>query len=639
MGYLYGLAMGLPLLGAFVGWGTLLARLALGREAIGGGIRAGLGVALTLGLGGVANLASAFARPLAWAYVAAGLGILAWFVRPWERPVDRLAAAWSGARKDPLQLALGVAVVGLALVRYAGSVYMEPRFYVWSPVDDFKGYLVFAEKLVQSGGIGPDPFNGRQLTAGLGGTALLQAVVLTLLPLPRLNIIEPGIPILVVVWLLVGGGRAAGAPRAGLLLALFYLLFPEPRINTSSIQMPVALFLALVGLLGARALERTSAVRAGWLVGLLASANLTLKGTNAPAVGIILVVAYGALLIDRGTRRRAAHEGAVALAASVALTAPWMIAQYRSGGTPFFPFLGSGFHGPAQSSWAMLSAVPGHAMEVARRTLFRPGVRELALLLIVYVAAGPRLIGSRAGVLAMALAALVSAVGVDVGAGGAMPRLLYSFVCAGLLATAGALCVPLAGAAARGRWRAGVAITGLGLALAPGLTSTWGTVAWYRITLADIKAGLEGADGGLVVGRSSARRLQEPVPPGARLLAWIERPYLLDFRRNPVWVLDQPGAASPSPGLPLREGSEALARYLGAQGVRYVAFEYGAGGTVALYSPAIRPRFNLDRPAPWYRPYHEFAFALYVDMQALGRTRQRVHDDGRIFVVDLDRRL
>jgi hypothetical protein len=235
----------------------------------------------------------------------------------------------------------------------------------------------------------------------------------------------------------------------------------------------------------------------------------------------------------------------------------------------------------------------------------------------------------------MAVAALISAVGVDVEAGGAMPRLLYSFVCAGLLTTAGALCLP----PSRGRRRAAVAVIGLGLALAPGLTRTWGTVAWYRMTLSDIKAGLGGADGGLAVDRSTVRRIQEPVPPGATLLAWIERPYLLDFRRNRVWVLDQAGAASPPPGLPLHEGSEALARYLGAQGVRYLAFEYGGRGGVALYSPATRVRFNLDRPAPWYRPYHEFAFALYVDVEALGRTRHRVHDDGRIFVVDLERRL
>lgn len=59
---------------------------------------------------------------------------------------------------------------------------------------------------------------------------------------------------------------------------------------------------------------------------------------------------------------------------------------------------------------------------------------------------------------------------------------------------------------------------------------------------------------------------------------------------------------------------------------------------VALYSPAVPPRFNLDRPAPWYHPFHEFAFAMYGDMEALGRTRQRARDDGRIFVVDLDRR-
>src|SRR5262249_35945337 len=74
------------------------------------------------------------------------------------------------------------------------------------------------------------------------------------------------------------------------------------------------------------------------------------------------------------------------------------------------------------------------------------------------------------------------------------------------------------------------------------------------------------------------RRLQEAVPPGAAILARLDRPFVLDFRRNPVLIIDFPGGASLAPGLPFFQGGEAVARYLTSQGIRW------GGGLGASFS-------------------------------------------------------
>jgi hypothetical protein len=150
--------------------------------------------------------------------------------------------------------------------------------------------------------------------------------------------------------------------------------------------------------------------------------------------------------------------------------------------------------------------------------------------------------------------------------------------------------------------------------------------------VSNVRHGLRGADPGLPAASPELQAMQAAVPPGALLLVRLHRPYLLDYRRNPIWVLDFPGAASPPPGLPFREGGESLARYLGAQGVRYVAFTYRTG---VFYSPDKHTPSNMGFPVPWLRPYNEFAFAVTADLTELGQTRQRLFDDGSVFVIDL----
>jgi hypothetical protein len=629
------------MLGAFAGWGTVAARLLVGRQQIDGGLRAAWGIALTLVLGGVANLTGTFSPALVWIYLTVGVGVLAVSVRQWASG-PRLLSMFRAALAGRAQVALGVLVGALTALRYAGSVYMVPDHLVWSPWDDLPGYLVFAEKLVQTGSVGADPFNARQVTAGLNGTALLQGMVLAVLPLERLNIIEPGIPIVVVVWLLLGSGRSIGLPPTLRLAgALFYLLFVETRVNTSSVQMSLAMVLGLGLTLDYLEQHGVRPVRAAALVALGGAGALTLKGTNLPMVGAMLVLSYGALILDSRTRRRGLGEGLLALAGLATFLLPWMIAQHRSGGTFFFPIFGHGVHVMSHQTWAALpqtwadlpASQGGQSLGAAGiRALGQNWIWQLLVLLVAYLLTRPRLVGTRAALAATAIGAAAVAVMIDVAAAGGIRRLVYPYVCVGLLCAAAGLLAPVPPGDRRRPWRVALVTATLATGLVAVHGSESGTTAWYRRMASNVRHGLRGADPGLPASSPELQAMQAAVPPGALLLVRLHRPYLLDYRRNPIWVLDLPGSASPPPGLPFREGGESLARYLGAQGVRYVAFTYRTG---VFFSPDKRAPEILDFPVPWFRPYNEFAFAVTADLAELGQTRQRLFDDGSVFVIDL----
>jgi len=127
------------------------------------------------------------------------------------------------------------------------------------------------------------------------------------------------------------------------------------------------------------------------------------------------------------------------------------------------------------------------------------------------------------------------------------------------------------------------------------------------------------------------RTLQRAIPAGATLLARLEMPFLLDFRRNTILIMDWPGGASPPPGMPLSNTSEALAAYWLSRSIRYVAYSYANEAGFSQQSEA----WKLKQRHPWVRTHAKHTFALHERLRELGATRKRIYDDGEVFVLDL----
>jgi hypothetical protein len=115
----------------------------------------------------------------------------------------------------------------------------------------------------------------------------------------------------------------------------------------------------------------------------------------------------------------------------------------------------------------------------------------------------------------------------------------------------------------------------------------------------------------------------------------IERPFLLDFARNPIEILDEPGAASPAPGIPLAAGADATAAYLRTQGIRYFAFTRPDRAQIAFYSRSHWIEMAGTAAELWRVTAHVFLDTFQV-VDRLAQTRHVLYDDGRLVVVDLD---
>ena len=133
------------------------------------------------------------------------------------------------------------------------------------------------------------------------------------------------------------------------------------------------------------------------------------------------------------------------------------------------------------------------------------------------------------------------------------------------------------------------------------------------------KFGLMNSD---IVGESELKQyadLQQAVPAGAIILARLDRHFLFDFKRNPVYINDSPGGASLPPGMPLKSGSEAMADYFLSKHIKYVAYSYGneASFTRVSVSGMLKAHVN-----PLLRSIAENGLAFQDYTVELGKTRK-----------------
>lgn len=132
------------------------------------------------------------------------------------------------------------------------------------------------------------------------------------------------------------------------------------------------------------------------------------------------------------------------------------------------------------------------------------------------------------------------------------------------------------------------------------------------------------------------RSAQEAIPAGEAVFVAAAMPNLLDFTRNPLFVCDAPGAASPDPGLPIFEGSGAVKGYLLKKGIRYVMF-VDPNEDLTNFSRAMwqRAKEHPESMPETFRFAFPFTLAFLDDMEELGKSEEVVYRDRTLCVVRL----
>jgi hypothetical protein len=641
--FLPALLWGWWILASLAGWGLLLGwAVRRGEPAEDAGAdwleAPAWGIAAGSVVGGLMNLAGVANRMGVTFFVFVGAALLGIFAALFfrslgqraGRPARLLRAKW-------LLLALPLLALGLC---FASSVRVD-SFYPemdWAHgvylnrQDDAQSYLVSPERMLQTGTLGRDPFNSRQMMSALGAEHFLNALALAVLPVDNLHLLEGGVGLAAACLAAAGLARRFGLGVPGAAALMTALLVVRPiYVNISSTATTVAVLIALGSAL-ARALAppETDSARRSWvlLAGLLLGAACSLKSTAIPAACIGVA---GAALARAAQQRRWAPVGTGLLVGVVGLAAmtPWMIWQYGSSHTPLYPLLGLGGH--VEAYWP---SAPAPMNENARWQLEHGLVAPLVFLLITVFALLPRQSRENAG------SAGGVALGWNLGWLAAWPAIALATEYADIaryLASArdAAMVATLAFLWRLGR-RGGPRLAGpLLLALIAVYHEPDIKNYYFDYLPKDLRASIAKLPSwDALTNRLHAAQLS--VPPGARLLVYMETPFLLDFTNNPICVADWPGEASPPPGLPLAQGGEAVAAYLIGQDIHYVIYDYRSQAKFDRQTFAVYLLPDYGRVMN--RTTRE-SFAFQDDLNELERTRARVYDDGLTYVLDLDRRL
>jgi hypothetical protein len=619
---------------SFAGWGALLRRVTglprgLATDAC-------LGVAFAVVLGGLVNLLRIMGPALAVAFVLAGAVLAAAEYRPWPGRLRDLALPPGGMGK--LLLAAAVLLGGVAVF---GHVFSTD----FNRIDDYPAYLVYPQKMLQTGSLGFEPFSERRLLTSVGGMYFLHGLVLAGASFFFLHAIDPALGLGLALLLLEGALRRHGVGLSARLAVLIFAALLVPSIvNLTAITLPVALMLYAFFLLE----SGPDTSRPGRIVALaLVGAALTaIKSPYLPWIGAFLALVYGGRIIAARFAPRSLVEPGCIVAATVLAFLPWMLANLRDVGTMLYPVLGPGYHasqyGLVPTVWAMPSNALLLRTILGEGTVFGP--RLLAALVITGLALCLRAGRDRGGAwltLAFLAGCLALLVTIIVGTGAdSLERYSYPAVAAALM-----LSVWYFAVTAAPRFRPiPLAVTGLAC-FAAIVADAHQLFQYYGHAAADFGVAVLGPgirpamlvsiitrDDGAQ--RKDVARMQAAIPAGTPFMERLDYPFLLDFRRNPIFVADYPGAVSLPPGMPVSKGPEPLADYLVQHTpIRLVAYAYG---NESLFPYADRAQFP---DSLWIQLDTNNAFAFQDDLAALMQTRRLAYKDATRAVIEIGERV
>ena len=581
------------------------------------------GFAPVILVGGVLNLLHLIWSPVLMAFAGLGVGLAIWLLR-WRLPV--LAARGLGG-------AVFLTLVIVSGARIASTVH-NPYY---QPQDDLNYYIAAPEKMLAMHSFAADPYSERRITASIGGNQFLTTLILATQPLESEAMADWTLgALLLLVLALEIGKEFELTPLQTYLFALLLMITPQIRLNLTFVVLPSALFLGLAYLAAQRLTADHPAIQ-GLLLGATVGAISSLK-SNYIAHGVIFILILGLMLWwRRGGRAAGAVVGWAAVGCFVVML-PWMVASETTCGTWFYPLLGKGLHFSAYGNYRMPMNFDLH---ILLRKVLPFSLPILALFGVEWLVCER---DERShSLMAFALAAFVGSSVVGMATGGDSLR-RYNFPC--VLPAVSLLFVVCArrcnGSGGAWRWVQGaVALLLAGIAVSVGRNRL--TFEYARLPR-ELHASLVDfhlTDAPL---RERYAAMQRAIPSDGGVLTTLLTPFLLDFSQRNILLADFPGDASPKPGWPARQGGDALARFLLAHGVRYLAYSYNECNLRApftscgeMFEAEDRKTMGDSSVSALIRGETESGYDARRQYAELARTRRHVYDDGKIYVLDLAR--
>ena len=623
---------GVVLLVSFAGWGALVAQLAAPGQPADLGLRLSWGMAAVVAIGGFACLAALANRWVLFGLVLAGCALEGWHL--WarrERESPRLASA-VGWRATTTMIFLMVGI--LAGLQYYGAA-TAARL----QSDDFQSYLVFPQKILNSGTL-LDMFSMRRLAA-YGGQSLLHALVLAGVGNPmQVSLFDGGISVLIVLALAVGD-RARAAIGLWVLPVLLLLTLANVRANSTSVMSGVVIFLALYKTASSPARARHP-LRCAALLGMLAAVAASLRQPYIVPAVAFMVLLYAPVAIRAvlrpGERRQGLAEVGIAAATLLAVLLPWALLSYRSSGTLLFPLF-DGYYHPEYGR------LTGSNPDVERAEFLWENLRHChpvhTVPLFLLAALWIPWRRTRGALPALTVASILGFVAIvwafPQSDEWSIARYYFGFVTATVVAVSTYVCSLSLAEWWRNPLRLYIPalLTVIALLLQLGAAAQESADDYrefaYRVGMFANRATSP------IAPDPAYGLLQARLPVDATAAVMLDRPFWFDFGRNHIEVMDLPGNVSPPPGLPL-DDDDALSEYFIANGIRYLVF------VRSTQSESVFLRRGWEQmlgppPSPLWGNAAPLFLKTFDRFESLINSRIRLYDDDKMVVLDLTRRI
>ena len=558
---------------SFWGYGELLRRRIDRPEFadLGWGLTCAWGMSVVLALGGVLMALRIAKAANLTLVVLAGAAVAVFYLAGKITAKPAKANKGKSKAKNPKSAAFHFPLSAFRfsdLIPYLLALFVLASSIAWpfqiDPNDDLICYLMFPEKILSTGTL-IDIFSLRRALT-LGGHSFLQALVLIVGDDRSGHVADLGLGKVILFGIAMGFTRGSSWQHgmARLLIALFILFFPVPRINTMSAYTGSALLLALMQSL--IVIKPGTTLRGRCILFLPPTLLCAGCATLRPFFGLpaILMIAVALLLQLLRVPLKNANEWIRALGIGLMpllFMSPWMAVLYASNGTLYLP----PFSGNVNTAFLNNNVATG-IPQILWSYLLRPEIYPLLLCFPLVLLAPRRLLALLFAIITLAVA-LAVALKMSTMPSVEMPRYLTPLllplavlallnlkltpapclVCIGLFCAL-ALCVNLNDIILETKVRI--------LGLPKQITEYTHLHPDSPTEPGTYKAGIQS--------------LQNAIPRGARILAVVDFPYLLDYARNDIQCIDVMGAAGPDGGIPFLQGKDALNRYLRSQGVEYV---------------------------------------------------------------------
>jgi hypothetical protein len=609
---------------SIAGYGAVLLRL-FGLRRPSAAFAATSGVATVIFLGGCLNLARALTTPILLVIIVLGLiAAILFRISVIDSEADAKTASQPPSQSSRAIVALLFFVALIFVVRFGATVHAGQ----YQASDDYNYYLGAPVKMLQLHHYAADPFSERRIVSSIGGNYFLQTLVLVALPVENVQMADRTLGLILLAFLAYSLGHTFRlTPAQRTVLAFLVLFTPQIQFNLTFVLLPSALFFGLVYLVANRNALAANDILFALLLGSVAGAIGTMKATYL--VHSVLFVVAIALFHCRQSWAAGAKTLLFAALGAFLVMAPWMIANHSASGTFFFPTFGLGYH---YDAYGIFPSPSSGALPVLLHKVIPFSIPLLFVFLLEWFLVD-RDDNPGYAILALSAAAFIGTMLVGIATGGdSVRRYNYPCMLPAIILLYVVFCRRANASSEVRRWRL-LQIGCVALTVVAAI-SIWGNRLSNEFMQIPWSFELALHDTPIVPPEVKAEyaAMQRAIPTDSSVLATVNDSFLLDFRADDIDVADIPGTASLPPGWPSLQDGDSLARYLLANHLRYLVYDYaGFAGDEAIAPSAMA---DLSRTL-WFRTQRAIVLRSYHQFEELAHTRRHLYDDGQIYVLDL----